>query len=95
MTFRIGSAFLGREGRLRNGWWVAAFLAIVAALLFPTILVSARLGVEVTIWMQALILVLSTLAIQALRRKPPLEVTCALNGRWLRICSSAACSARR
>lgn len=83
MTFRIGSAFLGRERRLRNGWWVAAFLAIVAALLFPTILVSARLGVEVTIWMQALILVLSTLAIQALRRKPPLEVTGALNGRWL------------
>lgn len=83
MAFRISSAFLGRERRLRNGWWVAAFLATVAALLFPTILVSARLGVEVTIWMQALILVLATWVIQALRRKPLQEVTGALNGRWL------------
>lgn len=83
MAFKIHPAFVGREKRLRNGWWVAAFLAIVAALLFPTILLSARLGVEVTIWAQVAILMVATTAIQLLRRKPVLEVTGVPNLRWM------------
>jgi len=82
MASPIRAIFVGRENRLRNGWWVAAFLAIVAALLVPTILVSARLEVEVTIWAQAAILAAATGAIQLLRRKPVLEVTGVPDRRW-------------
>lgn len=82
MTLSIGAAFIGRENRLRNGWWIAVFLAVTAALLFPTILVYARLGLEVTIWAQIAILAVATAGIQLLRRKPVTEVTGALNLRW-------------
>ena len=67
--------FLNRDRRLRNGWWVAAFLALLAALLVPAVLVSARLGREVSIWEQALLIGLATVAVQALRRRPLGEVT--------------------
>jgi hypothetical protein len=42
------AALVNRDGRLRNGWWLAAFLALLAALLAPAILVSAHLSREVT-----------------------------------------------
>jgi len=71
----IAAAFRDREGKLRNGWWVAAFLALLAALLFQTILISARLGHEITIWDQVLLIAGATVAIQLLRRKPITEVT--------------------
>lgn len=75
----IAAAFCNREGRLRNGWWVAAFLAVLAALLFPTILISAQLGHEITIWDQVLLIAVATVVIQLLRRKPLTEVTGAPN----------------
>lgn len=68
-------AVVNRDGRLRNGWWVAAFLAVLAALLAPAILVSAQLGREVTIFDQVILIALATGAIQALRRRSVFEVT--------------------
>lgn len=79
----IAALFVGPARRLRNGWWIAAFFAILALLLFPTILIAARFKREVTIAEQALIIVLATLAIQALRRKPMSEVFGKIDGRWL------------
>lgn len=77
------AGFLDRDGRLRNGWWVAAFLALLAALLAPAILVAARLGRELTIFDQVVIIALATLAIQALRRRSPFEVTGRPDLRWI------------
>ncbi|MES2834154.1 MAG: CPBP family intramembrane glutamic endopeptidase [Pseudomonadota bacterium] len=75
-------AFVNRDRRLRNGWWVAAFLALLAALLAPAILVSTHLGREVTIFDQVVIIALATLAIQALRRRSVFEVTGRPDLRW-------------
>jgi len=71
----VALAFRNRGGELRNGWWVPAFLALLAALLFPTILISAQLGHEITIWDQVLLIAVATVVIQLLRRKPVTEVT--------------------
>lgn len=79
----FAAAVLNRDHRLRNGWWVAAFLALLAALLAPAIIVSAQLGREITIYEQALIIILATVAIQALRRRPVSEVTGRANFRWI------------
>ena len=79
----FAAAVVNRDGRLRNGWWTAAFLAVLAALLAPAILVSANLGHEVTIFDQAVIIALATLAIQALRRRSVFEVTGRPDLRWI------------
>ncbi len=79
----FAAAFVDRDHRLRNGWWVAAFMVLLAALLAPTIVLSAHLGREITIYEQALIIILATVAIQALRRRPVSEVTGRADVRWL------------
>jgi membrane protease YdiL (CAAX protease family) len=70
--------------RPRELLWAGLFLAILAALLFPAILLSANSGVELTVWMQAGLIVLATLGVQVLRRQSPWEVTGRPNLRWLR-----------
>lgn len=79
----IAALFVGPTRRLRNGWWIAAFFALLAFLLVPAILIAARFKRDVTIAEQAAIIVLATLAIQALRRKPMREVFGRIDGRWL------------
>ncbi|MDZ4113149.1 MAG: CPBP family intramembrane glutamic endopeptidase [Brevundimonas sp.] len=79
----FAAAAVNRDGRLRNGWWVAAFLALLAALLAPAILVSAHLGREVTILDQVVIIALATVAIQAFRRRSVFEVTGRPDLRWI------------
>jgi membrane protease YdiL (CAAX protease family) len=69
-------------GRLRSGWWVAIFFVVLAALLFPLILLSGQQA-GVPIWAQALIIIFATVVCQALRRQPFAEVTGALNVTWL------------
>jgi uncharacterized protein len=69
-------------GRLRSGWWVAIFFVVLAALLFPLILLSGQQA-GVPIWAQALIIIFATAVCQALRRKPLAEVTGAFNATWL------------
>lgn len=79
----FAAAFINRDRRLRNGWWVAAFLALLAALLAPAILVSAQLGREVTIFDQVIIVALATVAIQALRRRSVFEVAGRPDLHWI------------
>lgn len=81
----LSRIFLNRDREVRNGWWAAAFLAILAALLFPSLLVSIRFDHSLTIWEQAGLIALATVAVQALRRRPLAEVTGALSpaaARW-------------
>lgn len=70
------------EGRLRDGWWVAIFFIVLAALLVPLILISGQQA-GVPLWAQAVIILFATVICQALRRKPLTEVTGALNATWL------------
>lgn len=63
------SAVPGREGRLRNLLWVGAFLALLAAMLFPLIILSASYGHEISIAEQAALIALATLILQSIRRQ--------------------------
>lgn len=72
---KVSDAFLNRDGRLRNGWWVVTFLALLAALLFPTLLVSINFNHELSMWEQAALILIATIAVQALRKRPLAEVT--------------------
>lgn len=83
MPSLIDRAFLGRDGRLRDGWWVAAFLGLLAALLAPSVMLSAHLGREVTLLEQIVMLAIATAVVQALRRRSIFEVTGRPGVRWL------------
>lgn len=79
----ISLAFVNRDRKLRNGWWLATFFLVLALLLFPAIVAAAHFKREVTLWEQLGLIVIATLAVQIMRRKPVAEVTGALNRRWI------------
>ncbi len=78
----IPHPFLDSSRRLRNGWWIAIFFLILAALLLPLLLASRAGEAELPIWKQALIVLGASLIGQRLRRRPIAELTGALNSRW-------------
>ncbi len=80
----LRAVFFGTEGRLRNGWWLAIFIAVLAALLFPLLIVSQHYNHTVGLFDQVLVLLAVTGICQALRRKSLFEVTGRFDLRWVR-----------
>lgn len=79
----IPNPFLNAQGRLRNGWWVAIFFAILTALLFPLILISNGTDSGVPLYQQLAVIMAASVLCQMLRRRPVSELTGRLDGRWL------------
>jgi hypothetical protein len=80
----IPHPFLNARRRLRNGWWIALFFALLAGLLFPLILTGQRSEAGVPLYQQALVVLLASLLCQALRRRPMSELLGALDLSWPR-----------
>jgi membrane protease YdiL (CAAX protease family) len=76
--------FLNKQRRLRNGWWVAIFFLVLAAMLFPVILLSKHYGFELTILHQALIITAASVLCQLLRAQPFGALLGAFNMRWIK-----------
>jgi len=74
--------FLSQARRLRNGWWITAFLIVLASLLFPAIMAPAHWDRPLAMPEEALIILIATMAIQKLRRRPVFEVVGRLDRRW-------------
>jgi membrane protease YdiL (CAAX protease family) len=68
--------------RLKQLGWAAAFMAILAAMLFPLILLSASSGRPVSIFEQAGLVAAATVLVQLLRRKSVWDVTGRPDLRW-------------
>lgn len=83
MAFRVKASFFGGQGRLRNGWWMALFMAGLTLVLFPALLLAQWMHREISLAEQALMLLAVTGVCQALRRKPFTEVTGRPDLRWL------------
>lgn len=62
--------FLNEHKRLRSGWWIAAFLGVLAALLLPLILSVHEQQAGVPVVYQLGVVIVASLILQALRRKP-------------------------
>lgn len=71
-------------GRLRSGWWAAAFLAVLAGLLVPLLLAARGRGEEVSLPEQAAVVLVASLICQGLRRRPLAELLGPLDRRWPR-----------
>lgn len=76
--------FVNSHRRLRNGWWIAIFFIVLAALLFPLLLLSRGEGASPPIWQQALVVIIASLICQAMRRRPTAELTGKLDLTWLK-----------
>ncbi len=76
--------FLNSERQLRNGWWILIFFLVLAAILFPTLIVAQQNSMDVSIGLQAVIIVIASFICQLLRRKPMSELFGKFNMRWLK-----------
>jgi hypothetical protein len=80
----LPNPFLNQRRRLRNGWWVAIFMLLLAALLAPLIVLYQHDSSGVPIWLQAAVLLVASVTVQMLRRKPMAELFGAIDARWPR-----------
>lgn len=76
--------FLNSERQLRNGWWILIFFLVLAAILFPTLIVAQQNSMDVSIGLQAVIIVIASFIGQLLRRKPLAELFGKFNILWLK-----------
>lgn len=77
-------AFLDEAGRLRGGWWIAIFFAVLTGLLLPLLLLARAHGGTVPLHEQAAVVLAASLICQGLRRAPFAELLGPLDGRWPR-----------
>lgn len=78
------SIFLNHQRRLRNGWWVAIFFLVLAAFLFPVIFLSKHFKFEITILHQALLIIVTSIICQLLRKEPLKHLFGILNFSWIK-----------
>src|SRR5512137_1422026 len=76
--------FLDAERRLRSGWWIGIFFAVLAGLLVPLLLLARERGADVSTAPQLAILLAASLICQALHREPLARLLGPLDGRWPR-----------
>ena len=76
--------FLNSERQLRNGWWILIFFLVLAALLVPILIFAQQNSKDVSIGLQAVIVVIASFICQLLRRKPMQELLGKFNLRWLK-----------
>jgi uncharacterized protein len=76
--------FFDSQRKLRNGWWIAIFFLVLAALLLPALLFSRHSGVALSPLYQGGLVLLASWLCQRLRHQPLSELVGMLNGRWLR-----------
>lgn len=76
--------FLNTERQLRNGWWILIFFLVLASFLMPTLIVAQQNATEVSIGLQAILVMLTSMICQFMRRKPIEELLGKLDRRWVK-----------
>ena len=75
--------FLTSERNLRNGWWPAVFLVGIFLILFPALLLADKYSFELTVQIQAIIILAVTMICQRFRSKSVFEVVGLPNSKWV------------
>ena len=76
--------FLNSEGQLRNGWWILIFFLVLASLLVPALIMAQQNSMDVSIGLQAVIILLASWICQLLRRRPLAELLGKFNALWFK-----------
>lgn len=80
----ISSAFLNSERKIRNGWWMIIFLLVLTSMLVLVILFAKKNSMDVSMGAQAIIILLTSLVCQMLRRQALTELFGKFNMTWLK-----------
>jgi membrane protease YdiL (CAAX protease family) len=72
------SLFINAQGQWRNGCWIALFFLLLAVFLFPLLLWSQQQKIELSLWLQAALVLIVTVLLQKVRR----EKLSAVVGEW-------------
>jgi uncharacterized protein len=80
----LNQLFQDEAGRLRSGWWIAIFFAVLAALLLPLLLLARAHTADVPLHEQAALVLVASLICQGLRRAPLAELLGPLDWSWPR-----------
>lgn len=73
---------LNAERKLRNGWWIAIFFLVLAALLFPLLMLAKSNNTDLPLIQQAVVVILASLICQWLRKKPLSEMIGKPDRKW-------------
>ena len=69
---------------LRDGWWIVVFFLVLASLLILIIVTAQQNNTDVSVNMQAVLILLVSITCQLLRRKSVTELIGKFNVRWLK-----------
>ena len=78
------NVFRDAQRRLRNGWWIALFFVVLAALLVPFLIAARHDGVELSPLQQAAIIAAASWACLRLRRESFASLTGRLDAHFAR-----------
>jgi uncharacterized protein len=76
--------FLNESNKVRSIWWIPIFFFLLVLFLFPAILISQKNSVDVSIPIQAILIIIVTLICQFLRKESITVITGKFNFKWLR-----------
>lgn len=76
--------FLNESKKVRSIWWIPIFFFFLVLFLFPTILVAQKKSVDVSIPIQAILIIVVTIICQLLRKESITVITGKFNFKWLR-----------
>ncbi|MCW3116735.1 MAG: hypothetical protein JWM28_817 [Chitinophagaceae bacterium] len=80
----IAHIFLTTEKQLRNIWWVAIFLLMLAAFLFPLIILADHYSFEITMAHQAVLILIVSVICQLFTRKSLSNLTGRISYKWFK-----------
>lgn len=76
--------FLNESNKVRSIWWIPIFFFFLVLFLFPAILVAQKKSVDVSIPIQAILIIIVTIICQLLRKESITAITGKFNIKWLR-----------
>lgn len=80
----IKTIFLNTDDKIRSFWWILIFFILLAIFLFPTIIIAQKESVDVSVSIQAILIIIVTIICQLLRKRPITEITGNFNLSWTR-----------
>lgn len=82
LNFRF--VLFNAENKLRGGWWIAIFFFVLTAFLVPVLIAADKYGFDVSIYIQAIIILAASVLCQLLLKEPLTQLFGRINISWLK-----------